>query len=92
MNTQHAHHNHHDHGGDHGHHAYGGPAPEIKLTGDEVVVDLQAEAVDWEIAPGRTVRGYGLNGRIPGPVIQATQGKPLAIRLTNRLPEPTVVH
>ncbi len=57
-----------------------------------VVVDLEARPTDWEIAPGRTVSGYGFNGMVPGPTIEATQGDTLVVRLTNRLPEPTSIH
>ena len=53
---------------------------------------LEASEIDWEIAPGRTVRGYGFNGQVPGPVLEAKQGVPLEIEFTNRLPEPTVIH
>jgi FtsP/CotA-like multicopper oxidase with cupredoxin domain len=53
---------------------------------------LEAAEVDWEIAPGRIVRGYGFNGGVPGPVLEARQGVPLEIEFTNRLPEPTVIH
>jgi len=53
---------------------------------------LEAVEVEWEIAPGRTVRGYGFNGQVPGPVLEAKQGVPLEIEFTNRLPEPTVIH
>ncbi len=53
---------------------------------------LEAGEVAWEIAPGRTVRGYGFNGQVPGPVLEAKQGVPLEIAFTNRLPEPTVIH
>jgi FtsP/CotA-like multicopper oxidase with cupredoxin domain len=53
---------------------------------------LEAAEVDWEIAPGRKVRGYGFNGQVPGPVLEARQGVPLEIEFTNRLPEPTVIH
>ena len=53
---------------------------------------LEASEVEWEIAPGRTVRGYGFNGQVPGPVLEAKQGVPLEIEFTNRLPEPTVIH
>jgi FtsP/CotA-like multicopper oxidase with cupredoxin domain len=61
--------------------------------GDDVVrYRLEASEVEWEIAPGRTVRGYGLNGQVPGPVLEARQGVPLEITFTNRLPEPTVIH
>src|SRR5689334_21056034 len=53
---------------------------------------LEASEVEWEIAPGRTVRGCGFNGQVPGPVLEAKQGVPLEIEFTNRLPEPTVIH
>ncbi len=53
---------------------------------------LEAGEVEWEIAPGRTVRGYGFNGQVPGPILEAKQGVPLEIEFTNRLPEPTVIH
>jgi len=53
---------------------------------------LEAGEVDWEIAHGRTVRGYGFNGQVPGPILEAKQGVPLEIEFTNHLPEPTVIH
>src|SRR5689334_15807477 len=53
---------------------------------------LEAAEVDWEIGPGRKVRGYAFNGQVPGPVLEAKQGTPLEIEFTNRLPEPTVIH
>jgi FtsP/CotA-like multicopper oxidase with cupredoxin domain len=61
--------------------------------GTEVVrYRLEASEIEWELAPGRTVRGYGFNGQVPGPVLEARQGIPLEIEFTNRLPEPTVIH
>jgi len=61
-------------------------------SGDVVRHRLEAAEIEWEIAPGRTVRGYGFNGQVPGPVLEAKQGVPLEIEFTNRLPEPTVIH
>jgi hypothetical protein len=60
--------------------------------GSVVRYRLEAAEIDWEIAPGRKVRGYGFNGQVPGPVLKAKQGVPLEIEFTNRLPEPTVIH
>lgn len=57
-----------------------------------VVVDLEARPTDWEIAPGRTVPGYGFNGMVPGPTIEAAQGDTLVVRFSNHLPEPTSIH
>jgi FtsP/CotA-like multicopper oxidase with cupredoxin domain len=60
--------------------------------GSAVRYRLEAGEVDWDIAPGRKVRGYGFNGQVPGPILEAQQGVPLEIEFTNRLPEPTVIH
>src|SRR5918992_913396 len=61
---------------------------------DRSVVDVELEAreMDWEFTPGRVTRAWGFNGQIPGPTIQARVGDVLELRLTNRLPEPTVIH
>jgi FtsP/CotA-like multicopper oxidase with cupredoxin domain len=67
------------------------PTPGVD-DGAVVRYRLEASEIEWEIAPGRTVRGYGFNGQVPGPVLEAKQGVPLEIEYTNRLPEPTVIH
>lgn len=61
-------------------------------SGGAVRYRLEAAEIEWEMAPGRKVRGYGFNGQVPGPVLEAKQGIPLEIEFTNRLPEPTVIH
>jgi FtsP/CotA-like multicopper oxidase with cupredoxin domain len=57
-----------------------------------VTVDLDAREVDWEFTPGRTTRAWGFNGQVPGPTIEARVGDVLEVRLTNSLPEPTLIH
>jgi len=58
----------------------------------EVVIDLEARAADWEIAPGRTLRCWTYNGQVPGPTIEARVGDTLVVRLKNSLDEPTTIH
>ena len=55
-------------------------------------IALEARPADWEVAPGTTISGYGYNGQVPGPVIEAKQGVPLEIAFTNSLSEPTLIH
>ena len=55
-------------------------------------IALEARATNWEVAPGVTIAGYGYNGQVPGPVIEAIQGVPLEIAFTNNLSEPTLIH
>jgi FtsP/CotA-like multicopper oxidase with cupredoxin domain len=57
-----------------------------------VKVQLDAAATEWEIAPGHVVSGYGFNGQVPGPTIEANVGDTLVVELTNALPEPTSIH
>ena len=51
--------------------------------------NLEASAFNWEIAPGKTVKAWGFNKQVPGPVLQASVGDTLVIRVTNNLTEPT---
>jgi FtsP/CotA-like multicopper oxidase with cupredoxin domain len=61
-------------------------------TGTEVIIDLEARVADWEIAPGRTLRGFTYNGQVPGPTIEAHVGDTIVVRLENSLDEPTMIH
>src|SRR4029079_7247529 len=57
-----------------------------------VLVELEAREFDWEFVRGRQTRAWGFGGTVPGTTIEAQVGDVLEIRLTNHLPEPTVVH
>jgi FtsP/CotA-like multicopper oxidase with cupredoxin domain len=61
-------------------------------TGKTVTVRLEAAETGWEIAPGHVVPGYGFNGQVPGPAIEAEVGDTLVVDLTNALHEPTSIH
>ena len=53
---------------------------------------LIVEEIDWEMAPGMTIKAWGYNGRTPGPTIETVEGDQVRILVTNKLPEPTAVH
>ncbi|MGH7416369.1 MAG: multicopper oxidase domain-containing protein, partial [Candidatus Rokuibacteriota bacterium] len=55
-------------------------------------IHLEARAVAWELAPGRTVKAMAYNGRVPGPEIRVREGERVRIVLTNSLGEPTTIH
>jgi FtsP/CotA-like multicopper oxidase with cupredoxin domain len=59
---------------------------------DVVEVTLEPREFEWEFARGRTVRGFGYNGQVPGPTIEARVGDTLAVKLQNALPQPTTIH
>jgi len=54
--------------------------------------NLEASEFDWDIAPGKTIKAWGYNEQVPGPVLKANVGDTLVIRLTNNLKEPTLIH
>lgn len=58
----------------------------------KVLVDLEARETEWEVTSGLTIPGYGFNGQVPGPTIEASVGDAVVIRLKNSLPEPTTIH
>lgn len=53
---------------------------------------LTVEEVEYNMAPGTRVKAWGYNGSTPGPTIEVVQGDRVRILVTNKLPEPTVVH
>jgi FtsP/CotA-like multicopper oxidase with cupredoxin domain len=54
--------------------------------------DLTAKIVDWEVAPGNTVRAWTYNGQVPGPLISVSSGDHVRIVVKNELPQSTAVH
>lgn len=57
-----------------------------------VVYNLEASVFNWEIAPGKTIQAWGFNKQLPAPILEANAGDTLVVRVTNNLPEPTIVH
>jgi FtsP/CotA-like multicopper oxidase with cupredoxin domain len=63
-----------------------------KVGGRTITVPLEARETEWEFARGRSIRGYGFGGQVPGPLIEAEVRHTLVVELTNRLAEPTTIH
>jgi len=63
--------------------ASAGPAREIRL---------ETRSLDWELAPGKIVKGMAYNGRIPGPEIRVREGERVRVTLKNSLATPTTIH
>ncbi|CAA9531044.1 MAG: Multicopper oxidase [uncultured Thermomicrobiales bacterium] len=53
---------------------------------------LTASEIDWEVAPGQTVKAWAYNGQVPGPEIRVREGDTVRITLKNQLPTGTTVH
>ena len=75
------------------HRAKSGPAPKPSLRApQEVRFELEARETQWEISPGTSVSAWGYQGSVPGPILVGHVGDVLVVRLTNHLPEPTLIH
>lgn len=58
----------------------------------DVDIALTAQEVQWELAPGKVVKAWTYNGRVPGETIRVREGDRVRVTLQNDLPEPTTVH
>jgi FtsP/CotA-like multicopper oxidase with cupredoxin domain len=63
-----------------------------KVVDGVKVFHLIAQEVDHDFAPGLKGKGWGYNGSIHGPTIEAVEGDRVRFYVTNQLPEPTTVH
>ena len=55
------------------------------------VVDLHAGEHSWEVSLGAAVHGYGFNGQVPGPVIEARVGDRLLVQFSNGMDQPSTL-
>jgi FtsP/CotA-like multicopper oxidase with cupredoxin domain len=53
---------------------------------------LEIAEIEWELAPKKKVRTTAYNGQIPGPLLKAVEGRPVAIEIHNKLDRPEIVH
>jgi FtsP/CotA-like multicopper oxidase with cupredoxin domain len=53
---------------------------------------IEIGTVEWELAPKHRIRTTAYNGQIPGPLLRFTEGRPVAVEITNKSPHPEVVH
>jgi FtsP/CotA-like multicopper oxidase with cupredoxin domain len=54
--------------------------------------ELTASEFDWKLSETKTIKAWGFNQTVPGPLIKAKKGDALAITVKNELPQATVVH
>jgi len=56
------------------------------------VFDFDASVIRWFILPDKSVTAYAINGQVPGPRLELTEGDHVRINYTNHLPESTTMH
>lgn len=70
------------------------PGAFVPQTTGEAAADitLRISEIDWEIAPGRTVRTLAYNDRVPGPLLRVRRGRPITVEVVNGAKEEDIVH
>ena len=53
---------------------------------------LTASEFDWKISENKTIKAWGFNNGLPGPVIKAKKGDTVVVKVKNDLAEPTMIH
>ena len=53
---------------------------------------LTASEFDWKISENKTVKAWGFNQTIPGPLLKANKGDQMMVTVKNELKVPTIVH
>lgn len=66
--------------------------PPVLAPGAGGRVRLAARAAEQELLPGLHTPVLGYDGIFPGPTLEVTRGRPVALEYTSDLPVPTVVH
>jgi len=54
--------------------------------------NLTASAFNWNISENKTIEAWGFNNSVPGPILRASKGDTLVVKVKNDLPEPTIIH
>ena len=59
------------------------PAPDYRI---------EIAEIDWELSPKKKIRTAAYNGQIPGKLLRVTEGKPVAIEISNHLDREEIIH
>jgi FtsP/CotA-like multicopper oxidase with cupredoxin domain len=53
---------------------------------------LTASEFDWKVSNDKTIRAWGFNNTLPGPVLKASKGDTISVKVKNTLSEATMIH
>lgn len=64
----------------------------LRMKTNTQTYQLTASEFDWNISEHKTIKAWGFNNSVPGPVIKATKGDTVVVKVKNELSEPTIIH
>jgi FtsP/CotA-like multicopper oxidase with cupredoxin domain len=53
---------------------------------------IEIAEIEWELSPKKKIRTIAYDGQIPGKLFRLTEGKPVTIKIVNRLNRAEIVH
>ena len=62
------------------------------MDGKVKVYELTVREIQWEVAPGQTVKAMAYNDQVPGPQIRVREGDRVRVILKNELTQSTAMH
>ncbi len=68
------------------------PSPQDAQGQELREFNLVAKEVNWELAPGKTIRAWAYNGQVPGPELRVKEGDKVRVTFKNELPVATAIH
>ena len=74
-----------------------GAVPHLAHAADDLATErtdytLRIAPISLELAPGKTIKTTGYNGKVPGPVLRLHEGRPVTINVINDAGYPDIVH
>src|SRR5688572_11013084 len=63
-----------------------------QMQPNTIYYHLTASEFDWQLSEHKTIRAWGFNQQLPGPVINAKKGDTVVVRVKNELNESTIIH
>jgi FtsP/CotA-like multicopper oxidase with cupredoxin domain len=64
----------------------------MQIQNRTIEYHLTASEFNWNISDSKTVKAWGFNQILPGPVLRGRVGDTLVIKVTNNLPQATLIH
>lgn len=68
------------------------PRADAQTQAPKIDHTIRIEPIALELAPGKTIKTTGYNGKVPGPVLRLAEGKPVNIEVINNAGYDDIVH
>jgi FtsP/CotA-like multicopper oxidase with cupredoxin domain len=68
------------------------PATLVPVQAGDADIKLHISEITLDLGPRKSVRTLAYNGQVPGPLLRATEGRPITVEVTNASKDSELVH